>query len=65
MKVMLISLQNFTMQTNQRLLGLVLNGNQGHEEGDDTNNAQVEGETEDNEILSDNIDLKAYVSSAL
>ena len=53
------------MQTNQRLLGLVLNGNQGHEEGDDTNNAQVEGETEDNEILSDNIDLKAYVSSAL
>jgi hypothetical protein len=80
MKELLLSLQSFTMQTNQRLVDLVLNEDDDDVDGDneilDNENvveASVEndesindGEYEgDSEILAGSIDLKAFVQSSM
>lgn len=80
MKELLLSLQSFTMQTNQRLVDLVLNEDDDDVDGDDEildNENVVEASVEndesindgeyegDGEILAGSIDLKAFVQSSM
>ena len=82
MKGLLLSLQSFTMQTNQKLSELIFNSQQENEnenenESEDEEDGQQEldgnnDEQEENddseivaEIVAENIDLKAFVQSAL
>jgi hypothetical protein len=80
-KELLLSLQSFTMQTNQKLVDLVINDNI----NDNINDDDVDGDNEildnenvveaslendleyegDGEILAGNIDLKAFVESSI
>lgn len=80
-KELLLSLQSFTMQTNQKLVDLVINDNMndGDVDGDDEildnenvveaslkNDVENDGEYEgDSEILTGSIDLKAFVQSSM
>jgi hypothetical protein len=78
-KTLLMSLQSFTMQTNQKLTELIFNEQQreqGHEQDDEFVCAEEEDDeelessenvtqNEDSEILTGNIDLKAFVQSAM
>jgi hypothetical protein len=76
-KNLLLSLQTFTMQTNQKLTEMVFNNTQEtsiHQEVDDNNEEQndVSYDTEldsvqheDNEILAENIDLRSFVESSI
>ena len=78
MKGLLLSLQSFTMQTNQKLSELIFNSQQENEnenenESEDEEDGQQEldgnndeqEENDDSEIVAENIDLKAFVQSAL
>jgi len=79
-KTLLMSLQSFTMQTNQKLTELIFNEQQ-REQGDEQDDKLVSADedhddeelessenatqNEDSEILTGNIDLKAFVQSAM
>jgi hypothetical protein len=70
-KELLLSLQSFTMQTNQKLVDLVINDDHDNEMFDNENivEASVENDESlnegDGEILAGNIDLKAFVQSSM
>jgi hypothetical protein len=76
MKGLLLSLQSFTMQTNQKLSELIFNSQQENENENDSEheddvqeeldaNNEEQEENDDSEIVAENIDLKAFVQSAL
>jgi len=73
-KELLLSLQSFTMQTNQKLVNLVLNDGDGNDEesvGEKINAEEklqddgVESEDVDDEIASQLINLKTFVESSI
>jgi hypothetical protein len=76
MKGLLLSLQSFTMQTNQKLSELIFNSQQENENENDSEheddgqeeldaNNEEQEENDDSEIIAENIDLKAFVQSSL
>jgi hypothetical protein len=75
-KNLLLSLQTFTMQTNQKLTEIVFNNTQETTNKQEVDNTQeqidVSDDTEldteqheDNEILAENIDLRSFVQSSI
>jgi hypothetical protein len=64
-KELLLSLQSFTMQTNQKLVDIVFTENNQNDEDYDVNNLQISHieVADDNEVLAESIDLKSFVQS--